>query len=245
MEMFERMPMLRDVQLLGTQASSTDSQDSVERKHGLAIYCSTAAARITSQDVRTVFASGARLRYFDNPGWGTTLDVEIPGETKNLLEVLSSNLMTDIDSPDGLTKLAASRVADERLDWIAKLRNLRSLQLIRPSLSADAYGRLASELELESLRLGDCHLSEQMLAKIANMHSLRKLDIDSSATLDIAGLTHLARLSQLVELRIWGVAMGDEDQAIARLRALSLELPKCEIRTDLPIADAKPASVVR
>ena len=84
---------------------------------------------------------------------------------------------------------------------IEKFPNAKSIKL-SGALTADQLGALAGAKKLESLDLSECHVSDELLASIANLPDLaglQKLDLRNHALTD-AGLAHIAKFKKLSSL---------------------------------------------
>ena len=175
-----------------------------------------------------------KLYFYDlsNPNDFATVLHQIPDLRH--MSAIPGDLTSRIEPPQGLLSLTVKDATDEHVIWITSLPNLRSLQLIRPAVSHDAYGRLADEIRLERLTLRDCSVTEQALNEIARMRSLHALRLEGGLT-DAAGVTRLSQLQQLAKLRIFG-ASTDDVRLASQLAELALALPRCKIEADVPIA---------
>jgi hypothetical protein len=116
-------------------------------------------------------------------------------------------------------------LGDAELTSLAGMTRLREVSLPNAAVSDKALDVLVS-LSLEVLILGDTTITDDGLAKLGRLHSLRDLNINQCRVTD-RGLAHLAELPRLELLRLGKSDITDDGFAsagrIGTLRFLILQ----------------------
>lgn len=131
-------------------------------------------------------------------------------------------------------KIGYTRVTDNALDAVAKMRSLRKLSLQRNKISSAGVARLAdspglSELSLKetkvdddvfaaltkckrltALNLAKTKISDKGVSALLSMRTLRKLDLSENKISDAAVCNILAKLENLEELNLSGTQVTDK-----------------------------------
>lgn len=139
------------------------------------------------------------------------------------LEVLSTcSALEEIDlSEDSL-------ITNLGMSHLAKLTNLRKLNLWRVQISDDGAVLLAPLEKLEWLNLDNTKLSDAGLSVVKNMNALTFLHLGSTQ-ITAAGAPALFHLKALKDLKVTRTALGASDIAIADLKK---NLPDTAIQTE-------------
>jgi Leucine-rich repeat (LRR) protein len=128
------------------------------------------------------------------------------------LETLSTcSTLEDIDlSEDSL-------ITNAGMAHLAKLTNLRKLNLWRVQISDDGVLMLAPLIRLEWLNLDNTKLSDAGLPALKNMNALTFLHLGSTQ-ITAAAAPSLIHLKSLKDLKVTRTALGGSDSAIAEIR---------------------------
>jgi internalin A len=143
-----------------------------------------------------------------------------------------------------LEKLAMSRPAtDELFPRLAKLKNLRALDLGQSQVTGRGLKLLAGNEHLQELQLWDLPITDTTIEEIAGLKSLRKLNLhsqSSSGQLTDKSAASLAKLGELRHLSLSG-HRKITDAAITQLAGLTkLEMLSLN---DTGITDASMATI--
>lgn len=139
------------------------------------------------------------------------------------LEILSTcTTLEEIDLSEN------SLITNSGMAHLAKLNNLRKLNLWRVQISDDGALMLAPLSRLEWLNLDNTKLSDTGLSALKNMNALTFLHLGSTQV-TAAGAPALFHLRSLKDLKVTRTALGADDSAIAKLK---LNLPNTEIQTE-------------
>lgn len=124
-------------------------------------------------------------------------------------------------------ELFGQNATDRALGWLAYLPELRYLKLSPSSTGrvTDAgLAQLAALQQLEYIGLGGTSVTDAGLGVVRQWPQLRRLELPAAVTDE--GLTHLASLESLEQLRVWPARVTNRGlESIANLRCLrSLDL---------------------
>ncbi len=116
---------------------------------------------------------------------------------------------------------------------------LRELEIqFAQNLTAKTVEPLENLTRLETLDLNHSAVDDETLAVLSRFPALTRLKL-RAARLTHAGLTHLAKMTNLVELDL-GSCAGLDDKAVMHLTGLNklekLEVPQCTALTDVGVA---------
>jgi hypothetical protein len=161
---------------------------------------------------------------------GVEFDLSI---LEHLTEIRELQLGESIDESDllGLPRLPQLEflnfsnqihITDDGLELLARLPNLKSLQIRWGSLSDQGLQRIAACRDLTELRLHDCELPNDGLAHFADTN-LSVLVLNACTVGDEA-IPHLARLGRLTYLYIYDTSITSD--GAAKLREA---LPNCAV----------------
>jgi len=157
-----------------------------------------------------------------------------PSMVEILSKISPLRYVTSVDLSGGGTDVPARRVTDKDLQLLAGWTKLESINILTPSLTGAAFTYLTENnplthlrslsvncepnsdlilkavskcLELETLTLSACDISDAGLQYLANLHNLQSIDIgDTKVTGE--GMQHLTHLSKLRRLQIEEVSIG-------------------------------------
>jgi hypothetical protein len=140
-----------------------------------------------------------------------------------LTEVVLTGL-PDPGMPFGLA-LGHTKVTDEGLRELARLKSLQSLHLYSADVTDAGLKELAALKNLQSLYLGSTKVTDAGLKKLAGLKSLQSLYLYSTEVTD-AGLKELAGLKSLQSLGLGSTKVMDmglkELAGLNRLKSLNL-----------------------
>jgi hypothetical protein len=147
------------------------------------------------------------LRITSKPDLSVTAYTQLLG-LPNLAEVwaYSDNLFAAIGQFDGtprVERLIAGGPTLADVSPVAKLLNLRRLEISGPKLTTQGFDRLGELTELRTLRVRSQHLDGPSLAPIWSLTQLENLFIEGGAIAD-ADLEPVARLTHLHSLLVVG-----------------------------------------
>ena len=144
----------------------------------------------------------------------------------------------DLESMDGLS-------------WIQNLTNLDMLNLqdvdgIGVSLDKDIHDICTSLVKLDYLKIEYTDITDDALASLNTMTSLRKLNLDKNYHLSDLSLMYISTLTSLTELSLCECT-GITDYGIGLLNTVKslqkLELEECPLLTDLSLKNIKLVSL--
>jgi hypothetical protein len=130
---------------------------------------------------------------------------------------------TDLEKVDDLS-LILSKITDEGLKEVAKLKRLRSLRLIKTNITDAGLRQVAKLPELRRLWIDATKITDAGLKEVAKLQQLDDLGLSSTQVTD-AGLKELAKLKNLSEVNLKGTKVTK-----AGVAALQKVLPNCYIR---------------
>ena len=121
-----------------------------------------------------------------------------------------------------------SLISDEGMAHLAKLTNLKKLNLWRVQITDAGAVQLAPLTKLEWLNLDNSKLADGGLVLLKDMKSLTFLHIGSTQVTE-AGAASLFHLKSLKDLKVTRTALGASDSAVAELKK---NLPDTVIQTE-------------
>ena len=121
-----------------------------------------------------------------------------------------------------------SLISDEGTPHLAKLTNLKKLNLWRVQITDAGAVPLASLTKLEWLNLDNSKLADGGLVLLKDMKSLTFLHIGSTQVTE-AGAASLFHLKTLKDLKVTRTALGASETAVAELKK---NLPGTAIQTE-------------
>jgi len=121
-----------------------------------------------------------------------------------------------------------SLITDAGMAYLAKLRELKKLNLWRVQISDHGALMLAPLTKLEWLNLDNTKLSDSGLPVLKNMTALTFLHLGSTQ-ITAVGAPELFHLKSLKDLKITRTALGSSDAAVAELKK---NLPDTAIQTE-------------
>lgn len=115
-------------------------------------------------------------------------------------------------------------IADQKaLEKLAGLSNLKFVQLFRTDIDDDCMKILAAMPALEQIRCGQTRIGDAGLAHLANLESLRAIDLSDCNRVTGEGVAHLSRLPNLKFLKVWGPQIDDNSMdSIALMTSLEV-----------------------
>ncbi|HEY7314984.1 MAG TPA: protein kinase [Gemmataceae bacterium] len=119
--------------------------------------------------------------------------------------------------------VSGTRVADDALQALENLSNLRRLDLHQTAVTGRGLGCLARLPKLTELSLAGSKVSDLLAAEVGKLISLNRLSL-AGCTFGDAGLKHLAGLRNLMQLDLTGTQVTADGVA-----GLQQALPKCQV----------------
>jgi hypothetical protein len=132
-----------------------------------------------------------------------------------LVDRLPNGLATYFDRADGVFVIGPpfaqqkTPLGDPNLPWVAKLWNLRQLNLTEvPGLTDAGVAQLSGLIHLEDLHLSHTAVGDAGVAHWRGLTNLRLLDLSATRITD-AGLAHLSGMTKLESLYVRDTAITD------------------------------------
>lgn len=145
------------------------------------------------------------------------------------LNTSTLNAIATIQSLEHLF-LANEAVAPEVvLHWRSTLRDLAGLHFDAVSLNRDLLRSIEGFPKLWALSLMNCHLTDDLLAKLPKLENLTGLDLRGNDALTNDAVESLAKFEKLSSLNIEGSSISD-DGVIAAVRIGSIEIVRCNAK---------------
>ena len=123
----------------------------------------------------------------------------------------------------GLERLDMERApaTPESLAHLRQLKHLKFFYLFRATLSDDSMETLSTFPALEQIRCGQTRVSDQGLAYLKNLGTLRAIDLSDCNRVSNAGLESLSGLPKLTFLKVWGPQVNDAGlEHVAKMKSL-------------------------
>lgn len=109
------------------------------------------------------------------------------------------------------------------LEQLKSLKDLKYIQLFKATLSEDAMKTLSEFPSLEQIRCGQTRVGDAELKHLANLKSLRAIDLSDCNRVSTAGLRSLANCPKLQFLKVWGPSIDNSSmEVVATMKALKV-----------------------
>lgn len=145
--------------------------------------------------------------------------------TKLVLDGVNTNAET-YDELVKLTNLEHLEIGRSSPDAAAfeklkGLKQLKFLQLLKATLSEDAFKVLSEFPALEQIRCGQTRVGDAELQYLSNLKSLKAIDLSDCNRVTIKGLESLSKCPKLSFLKVWGPAIDDDCMLqVAKMKSL-------------------------
>jgi internalin A len=147
--------------------------------------------------------------------------------TKVILDgtTIDSDTFDSLSKMDELAHLEIERSSPDAqsLEKLKRLKNLKFLQLFKATLSEDAVKVLSEFPALEQIRCGQTRVGDDELRHLANLKTLKAIDLSDCNRVTIDGLKSLSQCPNLSFLKVWGDKIDNEGMKhVAKMKSLKV-----------------------